>query len=285
MRIARFLSFILLLASCSKDAHIVEHPEWKQSFAQYGIDSACFIFSDHSHERVHLYNRTRCTERFLPASTFKTFITLAALETGAARDETTVIPWDGVHRRPEWDKEMNLREALLVSNEPFFQVLAQRVGRQNMQHFLDTVKYGNQKMGPRADSFWLDGSLKISADEQVGFIRKLYFDELPFLVRSQSMTRAMLLREDSNNNRWYYKTGLGRTNRGTDIYWIVGYLEHVRSVKEPEKSMNKTGVRNYPYFFAMNFERPASDSSQDWSAIRLKLLHELMNQFGATHDE
>ncbi len=285
MRIALFLSIIFLFASCGNDAHIVEHPEWKQTFAQYGIDSACFIFSDHTHERVHVYNRDRCIERFLPASTFKTFITLAALETGAARDETTVIPWDGIHRRPEWDKEMNLREALRVSNEPFFEVLAHRVGRQYMQHFLDTVKYGNEKIGSNPDSFWLDGALRISADEQVGFIRKLYFDELPFLVRSQSMTRAMLLREDSNNNRWYFKTGLGRTDRGTDIYWIVGYLEHIRRVKESEKSMNKTGVRNYPYFFAMNFERPAGDSSKDWSAIRLKVLHEIMSNFGATHDE
>lgn len=285
MRYALLFFSLLTLASCSKDTRIIGHPEWAKEFQQYGIDSACFILRDHAHERIHLYNRERCLERFPPASTFKIFISLAALETGAARDETTVVPWDSIRRRPEWDKEMDLREALRVSSEPYFQELARRVGRQNMQHFLDTVTYGNMKLGPKLDAAWHDGSLKISADEQVGLLRKLYFDELPFLVRTQSMVRALMLREDSADNRWYYKTGLGRTERGTDLYWIVGFLEHVSRVKEPEKSMNKTGVRNYPYFFALNFERPAGDTSRDWAALRVTLLHKLMDDFGATHGE
>lgn len=285
MRYALLFFSLLFFASCSKDVRIVEHPEWGSQFTQFGIDGGCFILRDHAHERVHVYNRDRCLERFLPASTFKIFISLAAFETGAARDETTTIPWDSVRRRPEWDREMDMREAFRVSNEPFFQQLADRVGRQQMQHFLDTVKYGNMTIGPKEDDFWLNGSLKVSADEQVGFLRKLYFDELPFLVRTQSMVRAMMLREDSAGNRWYYKTGLGRTDRGTDIYWVVGFLEHSTRVHEPEKSMNKAGVRNYPYFFALNFERPAGDSSRDWATQRLNLLHSLMDTFGATHGE
>ncbi len=284
-RFLLLIASLFLLASCDRNARVVEHPDWGNEFAQYGIDSACFILRDHTHERVHLYNKSRCLERFLPASTFKIFISLAALETSVARDEATVIPWDGVHRRPEWDKTMNMREAFRVSNEPFFRTLAARVGPQYMKHFIDTVQYGNMNMKPADSAFWLNDSLRISADEQVGFLRKLYFDELPFLVRSQSMVRAMMLQDDEGGNRWYYKTGMGRTARGTDIYWIVGYLEHVVRVKEPDQSMNKSGVRNYPYFFAMNFERPAGDTSRNWAEVRLKILHTLMDNFGATRSE
>ena len=78
MRHALLFFSLLFLASCSKDVRIVEHPDWGKQFAAYGIDSACFILRDHAHERVHVYNRDRCTQRFLPASTFKIFLSLAA---------------------------------------------------------------------------------------------------------------------------------------------------------------------------------------------------------------
>jgi beta-lactamase class D len=95
----------------------------------------------------------------------------------------------------------------------------------------------------------------------------------------------MMLREDSPGNRLYYKTGTGFTPRGTEVLWIVGFLEHITRVKEPEKSMNKSGVRNYPYFFALNFEVPRNDTSHNWFDVRIKLLHELLESYGATRDE
>jgi beta-lactamase class D len=284
MRYPIYILLLLTFFSC-KNARVTEHPEWGKMFKAYGIDSACFIMRDHAHETIHLYNRPRCLERFTPASTFKIFNSLVALETGVARDETMVIPWDHVERRAEWNKDMDMREAFRVSNVPYFRELARRVGRQNYQHYLDTVKYGNMKMGAVADSFWLDNSLLISADEQVGFIRKLYFDELPFLVRTQGIVKSMMLREDSASNRFYYKTGTGFTPGGKEVLWVVGFLEHTMHIKEAKESMNKSGVRNYPYFFALNFEVPRNDTSHDWSDVRIRLMHEILNSYGATMDE
>jgi beta-lactamase class D len=234
---------------------------------------------------VHVYNRERALQRFMPASTFKIFNSLVALETGVAKDDNLVIPWNGVPGRPEWNKDMDMREAFKVSNVPYFQELARRIGKQNFQHYLDTIRYGNMKIGARVDSFWLDNSLQISADEQVGFIKKLYFEELPFIVRTQSIVKAMMLREDSANNRIYYKTGWGSTPAGNQLLWVVGYMEHVMQVKEAKESMNKSGVHNYPYFFALNFEVPKNDTTQDWGATRIKVLHELLNDYGAFRDE
>jgi beta-lactamase class D len=254
-------------------------------FKSYGIDSACFILRDHAHETINLYNRPRCLERFTPASTFKILNSLVALETGIARDETMIIPWNGVQGRPEWNKDMDMREAFKVSNLLYYQELARRVGKQNYQHYLDTIKYGNMKIGPAVDSFWIDNSLQISADEQIGFVRKLYFNELPFLERTQGIVKNMMLREDTANNRFYYKTGTGYTQRNTMVYWVVGYLEHVMRVKEAKESMNKSGVRNYPYFFALNFEVPRNDTSRNWFDVRLKLMHQLLDSYGATRDQ
>jgi beta-lactamase class D len=276
---------LLFLGAC-RDSRIKERDDWGARFRQYGIDSACFMLRDHSHESVHMFNKDRCLQRFSPASTFKIMNALVALETGAAPDDALVIPWDkGARAQPEWNRDMDMREAFRVSNVPYFQEIARRIGRQNMQHFLDTVKYGNMKIGSREDEFWLDGSLQISADEQVGLMKKLYFDELPFIVRNQSIVRTMMLREDSANNRLYYKTGAGTSPKGNQLFWVVGFLEHSLRVKENEKSMNKTGVRNYPYFFALNFEVPKGDSSRNWPDVRIKLLHDLLEDYGANRDD
>ena len=276
---------IIIISSC-RETRIKEHSEWATRFKQYGIDSGCFILRDHAHERVNLYNKERCLQRFTPASTFKIFNSLVALETGVANDDALEIPWDGVKRwNPEWSRDMDMREAFRVSNVAYYQEIARRVGRQNFQHYLDTVRYGNMTMGPKVDEFWLDNSLQISADEQVGLMKKLYFDELPFIVRTQSIVKSMMLREDSTENRLYYKTGSGNTPKGAKLFWIVGFLEHVLRVKEDPKSMNKSGVRNYPYFFALNFEVPKNDTSRNWYEVRTGLLHQLLDDYGATRDE
>lgn len=276
--------FILTLFSC-KDARVSEHADWATRFKAYGIDSGCFMLRDHAHETIELYNRPRCLQRFTPASTFKIFNSLVALETSVAPDERLIIPWNGVVGRPEWNKDMDMREAFKVSNLLYYQEIARRVGNRNFQHYLDTVKYGNMKIGPAVDSFWIDNSLLISPDEQVGFIRRLYFNELPFLERTQSIVKSMMLREDTANNRFYYKTGTGFTPQNRKVLWVVGFLEHVTRVKEPKGSMNKSGVHNYPYFFALNFEVPRDNPSRNWYDVRIKLMHELLNDYGATRDE
>lgn len=280
MRYLLPLSLLLLIASC-RNTRIKEHAEWGERFRQLGIQKGCFILRDHTHESVHLYNKDGCLKRYMPASTFKIFNSLVALETSVAQDETLVIPWDSVvRRRPEWNKTMNMREAFRVSNVGYYQEIARRIGRQNMQHYLDTVKYGNMKIGNAVDSFWIDNSLQISADEQVGFLKRLYFEELPFTLRTQTIVKSLMLQEDSADNKVYYKTGWGDADAQTYVLWVVGFMEHGEEVKEHKNSMNKSDRRNYPYIFALNFEVPKSDTTHDWSNIRIQLLHQLLNDYG-----
>ena len=270
---------VVLLASCAK-SRIKEHPEWSKFYEAYGIKYACFILRDNNHESIHYYNKERSTQRFLPASTFKIFNSLVALETAVAADDQLVIKWDGVPRKPEWDKDMTMREAFKVSCLPYYQEIARRIGPAKIQHYIDTVKYGNMNMAGRIDNFWLNDSLQISADEQTGFLKKLYFAELPFSERSQRIVKTMMLREETPGYNLYYKTGTGMVGNKT-IYWIVGFAEKIEHVKEPEGSMNKSDVRNYPYFFAQNFELPTSDTSKDWFKVHVDILHDVLKDYGA----
>jgi len=271
--------FVMLISSCA-DTRIKEHKEWGQFYDRYGIKNACFLLRDNNHESIHYYNLKRCSERFLPASTFKIFNSLVALETAIAPDDQLMIKWDSVTRRPEWNRDMTMREAFKVSNVAYYQEISRRIGPAKMQHYLDTVKYGNMTMGGKIDDFWLNNTLQITADEQVGFLKRLYFAELPFSERTQRIVKTMMLQEETPGYKLYYKTGTGEVNNKT-IYWVVGFIEKIEHVKEPKGSMNNTGIRNYPYFFAQNFEMPVTDTTKDWFKIRIDILHDVLKEYGA----
>jgi beta-lactamase class D len=281
----RFSLFIAVLAtitfSSCRDSRIHEHEDWGKKFEARGITKACFILRDNNHEAVHYYNKKRCLERFSPASTFKIFNSLAALESATALDETLVIKWDSVNRwNADWNRDMNMREAFKVSNVGYYQELARRIGPDYMQHYLDTANYGNKSIGGGIDQFWLNDSLQISADEQVGFLKRLYFAELPMSERSQRIVKSMMLQEEDSTYRLFYKTGWAKLP-AKQVLWVVGFVEKIEHMKEHKNSMNKSNQRMYPYFFAQNFEVGVSDTTQNWAKIRIDIMKDVLTDFGA----
>lgn len=264
---------IIGLAACKRD-NIITQNQWGDIFKKYQIDSACFELADNTHDRILIYNLNRASKRFSPASTFKIFNSLVALETSVAKDESMVIPWDKTARKPEWDKDMDMREAFKVSSVPYYQELARRIGTTEMQKALDTVRYGNKRMGGAIDQFWLNDTLQISPDEQVGFVKKLYFDKLPFSQRSHRIVRSIMLHEDSTDYKLYYKTG-------TQVYgeklmaWVVGFVERRESQLGVKTKKMETNFR--PYFFAMNYETQDS-SITTLRENRIKILKDILRE-------
>lgn len=263
--------FMLIFASSCSDVRIKEHPEWKAYFDEYKVEG-CFEVYDNNKEIAHYYNKERCAERLSPASTFKIFNSLVGLETAVAPDEQLVIKWDGIKRwNEDWNKDLTMAQAFKVSALPYYQELARRIGKDRMQHYLDTVQYGNKTMGNSVDSFWINNQLKISADEQVGFIKRLYHTELPFSERSQRIVRGMMLQKETDNYKLYYKTGWSKVDKA-DLLWIVGYVEKIEELKNVE-----TGKQDHiphPYFFALNFS--TTDTTRDLRQMRLDLLGKLL---------
>ena len=131
-----------------------------------------------------------------------------------------------------------------------------------MQYWLDSLRYGTQKIKSRIDTFWLDNSLKITADEQVGLIKKLYFDQLPFNNRSQEMVKRMMLREDSAKYKLSFKTGWGTLPNKNQLGWVVGWIEENKHV----------------YFFALNVE--SKDPNVDMVKVRMNVLKGILKQYG-----
>ncbi len=273
---ACLLALVAFLSSCERD-NILKQNQWGDIFKKYGVDSGCFELADNNHDQIFIYNLDRASKRFCPASTYKIMNSLIALETNVALDENLVIPWDGVVRRPEWNKDMNMREAFRVSCVPYYQELARRIGKVEMQKWIDSVRYGNKRTGPNVDDFWLNDTLQITADEQVGFIKKLYFDKLPFSQRAQRIVRSLMLKEDTTNYKLYYKTGTQlplRSGKPAVLAWVVGFIEK----KETQVGVvTKKEETNYkPYFFAMNFETP--DTSMNTYEVRINILKDILKE-------
>ena len=117
---------------------------------------------------------------------------------------------------------MGLKEAVKTSNVEAFKVMASKIGKERMQKALALFDYGNANIGKDITSFWLDGTLKISALEQLSFLEKLLNGQLPCSKKAQKEVENLLKLESNEKYVLYGKTGL---SSGTNqIGWFVGFL-------------------------------------------------------------
>jgi Penicillin binding protein transpeptidase domain len=86
---------------------------------------------------------------------------------------------------------------------------------------------GNGDIGGGIDQFWLTGALRISAREQIGFLRRLADGTLPFRADHQEATRRILLFEDAPEYHLYARTGWTTRSGQSDIGWYVGWVERM----------------------------------------------------------
>jgi beta-lactamase class D len=94
-----------------------------------------------------------------------------------------------------------------------------------MKELVDKLDYGNEDTSGGLTRFWLNSSLKISADEQVAFLRRLYLGELPVSKRSLAIVKEIMVHEETPAYRLSGKTGSGPLSEGRYLGWFVGYLE------------------------------------------------------------
>ncbi|HLY68959.1 MAG TPA: class D beta-lactamase [Puia sp.] len=259
-----FVFYCLLFAffSCTRN-NITEDDSLKKYFDAAGV-SGCFGLVDNSQGTLTIYNLKRFRDSaYTPASTFKIVNSLIGLQTGKITDENMVIRWDGVKRwNPDWNKDLTMAEAFKVSAVNYYQEVARRIGKDTMKKWIDSLGYGNKDTGGPVDSFWLNNHLKITPDEELGLVKRLYFDQLPFYHRTQEIVRKVMLREDNANYKLSYKTGWGNNDNGNEIGWIVGWIEE-----------NK-----HPYFFVLNIE--SRDRKIDMINVRMKILRSILTQLG-----
>ena len=258
------LLFMVSLCACSPNNVKVDN-SLEKYFAENKV-KGCFAMMDNGTGGFTVYNLSRYRDSsYLPASTFKIVNSLIGLQTGKIVNDSMVIKWDGV-KRPfdNWNKDLTMYDAFRTSAVPYYQEVARRIGKDTMQFWLDSLSYGSKKITTAIDTFWLDNSLKITPDEQLGLVKRLYFDQLPFFKTYQETVKRAMLFENNANYRLAYKTGWGFWNEktGKHIGWVAGWVEENR----------------HPYFFVLNIE--SANRNFDMPAVRMKMLKDILKQLG-----
>ena len=213
--------------------------------------------------KYQVYNEDWCTTGFLPASTFKIPNSLIALETNVITPNDTMY-WDGVERwLPSWSENHVLKSAFAVSCVPCYQELARKVGVERMNKYTKLINYGHLEIRDTTiDNFWLTGNSRITPYEQVAFLTKLVDNELPFRDTVVSTVKDIMINEIGNNFTLRAKTGWSQPE-GLNNGWFVGYLE-----------TKKQGT----IVFAVNIQRPQSESSDGFASARKKILMNIFKQ-------
>lgn len=233
-----------------------------------GVDAAdaTFVVLKAASGEIIRYNPARARRRFVPASTFKIPNSLIALETNSASGPDHLIEWDSVGPRDggfwasSWSQDHTLRSAMRNSVFWYYQVLARDIGADRMQHYLDQFDYGNRNMGGGLDRFWLHGDLRISPDEQVQFLKRMYDGELGLSDRSTRIVKDILVLDAGRADRLSGKTGTANLTAMRTLAWLVGYVERPADT----------------WFFAMNVEGEEVWARWGNPAARLALVRELL---------
>lgn len=193
---------------------------------QFGRRNGCFVLLDAKTGAARRYGAARCAERFSPCSTFKVPHALIALEAGVLDGPDHRMQWDGVKRWNEkWNHDHDLRSAMRDSVLWYFQNTARQIGPERMQAALRKLHYGNQDCSGAIDQFWLNGTLEISANEQVAFMDRLRRGDLPYAERNQAIVRDVILVERTDEYTLYGKTGTRGKEDRMVLGWFVGWVE------------------------------------------------------------
>ncbi|MFN5371754.1 MAG: penicillin-binding transpeptidase domain-containing protein [Bacteroidia bacterium] len=182
-----------------------------------------YLIYDEQKDELHTNHFDLLDTMLSPASTFKIYNALQALDNKILRDENDTLHWDGKKRMVDaWNRDLNLQEAFSTSAVWYFQEVARKTGKERVEAVLNKLDYGNKSAAGAIDSFWLNGTLRISGRQQLDLLRRLYHEQLPFGKESQQTVKRIMKNAEPN---LYGKTGWGMW-QGKDLGWFIGWMEH-----------------------------------------------------------
>lgn len=217
-----FTPFVLgfVLFACSPNNVTIDSTVGKM------IDSAgmkgTFALMENGTEQFTIFNLSRYKDSATaPLQTFFIVPALIALDKGLINHNDTSLA--------------------AVDSVSFYEKMVTKIGRASILKAIDSLHYGKGVVSNNLTNFWMDQSLKITPDEQLGLIKKMYFNELIFQKKSQEKYKKMILRLDNANYKLSYIVGSDTSRNET---WVLGYVEE-----------NK-----HPYFFVLNTSATSGES-------------------------
>jgi len=242
------ISYLLTPASTIAET-IKEQLEWSRHFEESGATGTIVIHDERGTKRAQ--------KRFSPASTFKIPHALFALDAGLVRDEFQIFPWDGKKRfHPPWNQDQNLRSSMRHSVVWVYEQFANELGEARERQYLEKAVYGNANPTGKKP-FWINGNLRISAAEQITFLKKLHQNTLPFPIDHQRLVKDIMIVEARPDRTLRAKSGWNGK-----LGWWVGWVD----------------TPNGAVFFALNVDTP--NGTKDL-ALRESIPREILTSIGA----
>jgi beta-lactamase class D len=273
MKAIPVLFFVTVLFTACSTNNVTVEDSFQKYFDSAGV-KGCFALFDNGQGHFTIYNLPRYRDTaYQPGETFDIAESLIALQTGAVNDENSPI-FDPAHFQEDSADFGGHIPRVPHALRQYFQAdstygvsaikIAERIGHDTLIKWLDSLHYGDPDTNTK-----IFLQLKITPDQQLGLIKKLYFGQLPFFKRPQEIVRGMMKVESNSNYKLYYKTSnQGNTADGKALGWAVGWIEE----------------NGHPYFFVVNLDMDGAirhDTGLIGLAIAKKILRE-MGFFGGT---
>lgn len=202
-------------------------------FESNGVNGTFGMF-DNSRGEFTIYDLDRFKLAKSPGQTFHVFSSLVALHTGKVADDSL---------------EVVVKDSL-----------AALIGKESLKYWIDSVKYGNKKISGDINGFWINDTLQISPDEQLGLIKRLYFRQHPFRESVQEKVKKWMVVE--NNSQYQLAYRLAAIPQGQKkLAWVVGWIEENRHV--------------YPFVISYD-----ADAAADTDTIGPKLTKDILVHIG-----
>lgn len=210
--------------------------DWSSYFN--GLNGTAVIY-DAASPKYTMYNRELAFTRSSPCSTFKIISSLIGLENGIIDPKNSTRPWSGEKFWLDaWNQDIDFFKAFRFSCVWYFRQVVDDIGKTLMQKELARLHYGNGDISdwhgrlntyednPVLTGFWLESSLKISPQEQVEVLERIFGKDSEYSEKSQqALKQAMLIDTESSEISIYGKTGMGKDRDTVVDAWFTGFAE------------------------------------------------------------
>lgn len=211
-----------------------------------------------------------CGEQYPACSTFKIPLAVMAFDSKVLRDANSKLSWSGKKEvREELNRDHTAQSWMKHSVVWFSQRITPMIGEARMQKYLNQFEYGNKDLSAGITQAWLlspsekPNGLRISAYEQIEFLKKLYTSRLKASPKAQQQTRDLIyLEQTPKGYRYSGKTGSNAYHGEGKVYfgWFVGFIEG----------------GGQEYLFATNFSDLQPAHSADFPGMRARKITEAM---------
>jgi len=233
--------FYMFFLSFTQGAFCAEDTSLDKYFKN--IEEGCFILYDVNKKNTLEYNQTFCQKPMSPDSTFKIMLSLIGYDQNILKNEH-MPEWkfkkkyiadysDSTYLPPHWRENTTPQNWMRYSVVWYSQLLTKKLGLNVIQKYLNEFNYGNKDFSGDYNKnnglthAWLESSLKISAEEQIEFLKNILQNNNLVNHNALEMTKKNLFIDFSQDNQTslYGKTGSGVLKSKKSHGWFVGWLE------------------------------------------------------------